>query len=134
MSYFSVNDRCTGCLACVHNCPAGALSFDHEEDRRILLHNIIACAKCGNCWRICPEQAVDFQTLLEGRWDQVVVLQCLKCTVCGEPVYTVAHQRTLKAKFGHETEPLCPLHKADVRADSWLRAAKSGTKPGGTAI
>lgn len=134
MSYLKINDRCTGCLACVHNCPAGALAYVHEEDTRVLLHNLVSCARCGNCWRICPEEAIEFRSLLEGKWEEVTALKCLKCSICGEPVFTVDHQKTLKKKLHQEAEILCPLHKASTRADSWRRAAMSGSRRGGAPI
>ena len=42
---------------------------------RTIEHNIISCARCGNCWRICPEGAIEFEYLLSGGWKEVVSTQ-----------------------------------------------------------
>ncbi len=72
MSYFQVNDQCNGCLACVQNCPANALQAIDQGQVRTLQHNMTRCARCGNCWRICPQDAIEFQHLLQNKWDNVV--------------------------------------------------------------
>ena len=128
MSYFKVNERCTGCLACVENCPAAALSYVNSNKNRTLLHNLIACARCGNCWRICPEKAIEFQHLLKGGWDEVASFKLLKCLVCGEPIGTENHVNTLKDKYGQQVDALCFLHKGTAVSDTWYQAAKTGKK------
>ena len=130
MPYFKVNDRCTGCLSCVHNCPAGALDVMHNEEHRIILHNIISCARCGNCWRICPEEAIEFQHLLKGEWDEVTRFEVVTCSICGEPIFTADHKEMLKTKHNQDPETLCPIHRGAIRADSWLRAEKIEIKRG----
>ena len=36
------------------------------------VHNMTRCARCGHCWRVCPENAIEFQHLLENDWDNVI--------------------------------------------------------------
>ena len=62
MSYFRVNNNCNGCLACVENCPASALRYEDNASTRTISHNMTRCARCGQCWRVCPEDAIEFAT------------------------------------------------------------------------
>ncbi|MFO7598327.1 MAG: 4Fe-4S dicluster domain-containing protein [Candidatus Desulfacyla sp.] len=112
MSYFVVNDRCNGCLSCVENCPATALSYQDAHGKRTILHNMARCVRCANCWRVCPQGAIEFQHFLENRWDEVIELELVYCSVCGEPVYTSRQERTLSGTIGRSLEHLCPKHKA----------------------
>ncbi len=119
MSYFRVNERCNGCLACVENCPARALNYRDEEDRRIIYHNMTLCARCGQCWRICPQNAIEFKELLYGQWDEVVSLELIRCEVCGEVVYTENYRKNLEDKTKEKPLPLCVKHKQKVSLRAW---------------
>ncbi|MFC1798729.1 indolepyruvate ferredoxin oxidoreductase subunit alpha, partial [Thermodesulfobacteriota bacterium] len=88
MSYFVVNDDCNGCMSCVENCPADALDTRTNKNELTLLHNMTKCARCATCWRVCPQNAIEFQHLLNNRWDDVVTLKSVNCEVCDEPVLT----------------------------------------------
>ncbi len=112
MSYFQVNEQCNGCLACVQNCPANALQAIDQGQERTLQHNMTRCARCGNCWRICPQDAIEFQHLLKSKWDDVVTLQLDRCEVCGETLYTLAYGQSLARKLQTTIKPLCGRHKA----------------------
>ena len=111
MSYFRVNEKCNGCLACVENCPASALNFDDRDGRRTLMHNMTKCARCGQCWRVCPQEAIEFQHLLVGEWNEVVTLDLIHCQVCGEPLYSTLYEQNLASKLNSVTEALCPQHQ-----------------------
>jgi ferredoxin hydrogenase large subunit len=111
MSYFRVNDRCNGCLACVQNCPASALDYRDEADARALLHNMARCATCATCWRVCPEDAIEFQHLLRSEWDEVAVLPLVRCSVCGEPVHTARLPGAVEESLRDLAEPLCDRHR-----------------------
>ena len=122
MSYFIVNEKCNGCLSCLENCPASALGFNDQDGRRTLMHNMTKCARCGQCWRICPQEAIEFQHLLVGQWDDVVTMDIIRCQVCGEPLYSPDYQQKVFGAVNTDQEPLCPLHRqrqaASMLADS----------------
>jgi len=81
------------------------------------------CARCGNCWRICPQKAVQFDGILNGAWDEVVTMELIHCTVCGEPLYTDGFKTALTGKLDYSLETLCPLHKKTFSLDAWRHLA-----------
>jgi ferredoxin hydrogenase large subunit len=131
MSYFRVNDKCNGCLACLQNCPANAIDVRDSENSRTILHNMARCARCGNCWRICPQLAIEFRFIVENQWDEVVTLPLVRCRVCGDPLGSPAFQETLRAKTGREPEPLCVLHKEALARKAAAHFRDSASRPAG---
>ena len=111
MSFFQVNEKCNGCLACVRNCPADALDYNDKGKKRTLFHNMTSCARCGNCWRVCPVEAIEFQHLMKNKWDEVVTLDLVLCEKCGEPIYPESFQGKLSEKLNIKVEALCPRHR-----------------------
>ena len=128
MNYFRVNNNCNGCLSCVENCPASALGFNDQDGRRTLMHNMTKCARCGQCWRICPQEAIEFQHLLVGQWDDVVTLDLIHCKVCGEPLYSTLYEQNLASKLSSTTEALCPQHQQRQAASRLPLTAARKTK------
>lgn len=47
-------NKCVGCLACIKNCPVGAISL---KDGKAFIDQSL-CIKCGACVQICPVQAI----------------------------------------------------------------------------
>jgi ferredoxin hydrogenase large subunit len=106
------------------------LFAEHKEGNRVILHNISSCARCGNCWRICPEDAIEFKYLLRGEWDEVTRLKIVTCSICGEPIFTSNHEKMLREKHDQELETLCSNHRTSIRANAWLRTERKEIKRG----
>lgn len=51
ISFYILPDRCVGCLLCLKNCPAGAIT---GELKKVHLINQEKCVKCGVCYDVCP--------------------------------------------------------------------------------
>ena len=128
MSFFQVDDRCNGCMACVQNCPANALRAEDVGEGRTLYHSMTRCARCGNCWRICPQGAVEFKRLLNGNWDEVATMDLVRCMVCGEPIYTTGFGETLSNRLEKNVDHLCQQHKKTFPLSLWKRIAPLESK------
>jgi ferredoxin hydrogenase large subunit len=89
---------------------------------------MIKCARCGQCWRICPQKAIEFQHLLDGQWDDVVSMDLIYCQVCGEPLYSTAYQQKVFSEVDSTDEALCPHHRQRLAA-SRLPLGKPGQTP-----
>lgn len=84
-------DKCTLCLACVGQCPTGAL-LDNQEQPELRFQEDL-CVQCGICTKSCPESALQ----LEPRYlfgEQARTHISLKreepflCISCGKPFGT----------------------------------------------
>ena len=118
MIYFQVNEKCNGCLACVQNCPARALEAKEAAGVQTLFHNMARCARCATCWRLCPQHAIEFQHMLQNRWDEVVTHVLVRCEMCGEVVHSERLRDSLEAKVRELVEPRCSRHKQERQADA----------------
>jgi heterodisulfide reductase subunit A len=47
---------CSGCQACVGNCPFGAITF--KEDEKVAEVNQALCKGCGTCAATCPSECI----------------------------------------------------------------------------
>jgi ferredoxin hydrogenase large subunit len=111
----------------VENCPAAALDFADQKDGRTLKHNMTKCARCAQCWRVCPQEAIEFQYFLVGQWDNVITLDLIHCRVCGEPLYSPAYRQKVESKLNLDSETLCAKHR-QIGAAAKLLHSKSVTK------
>jgi len=114
--YFIDEDRCTGCLACVENCPAGALRAEVREEWVKVLHNPIRCARCGLCWRNCPEGAISLEDLTEGRWLETARVKLLFCERCGAVLGGRKHAEVLP-----EGRRLCERCRRLAEGQRWAQ-------------
>jgi NAD-dependent dihydropyrimidine dehydrogenase PreA subunit len=52
-----IEDKCTGCGACVLSCPTGTLEANDRGTHRIFHYSHYQCICCGSCVASCPEDA-----------------------------------------------------------------------------
>jgi NADH-quinone oxidoreductase subunit F len=53
---YTINENCTGCQACLRNCPTGAIC---GEKKKIHTLDPVKCIKCGACRTLCKFDAID---------------------------------------------------------------------------
>ena len=49
-------EKCTGCGACVRDCPRGILELRDNKAERLE----DSCILCGHCYCVCPAEAVGY--------------------------------------------------------------------------
>jgi len=64
ISYSVIPELCTGCLVCLRNCPAGAISGEKQHVHWI---DEDLCTRCGMCKSVCKFEAIMLNT---GQLDQ----------------------------------------------------------------
>jgi len=61
--FYRVNDKCTGCSACVAMCPTQSIAL--SKDARPLWK--AGCEHCMRCVNFCPEGAIEFGRFTKGK-------------------------------------------------------------------
>ncbi|MGI5869138.1 MAG: indolepyruvate ferredoxin oxidoreductase subunit alpha [Kiritimatiellia bacterium] len=54
MAHVIDTEKCTGCEACIGNCPVEAISKDGDKCKI----DADACVDCGACAGVCPVEAI----------------------------------------------------------------------------
>lgn len=102
-------DDCVGCLACMEVCPARAIDFvdDKEKKLRVLTHHQDICIYCQQCERACiTEKGIKLTKEFDlATFDRrQAISQCQKelviCANCGEVVAPLDHLKFLAKKVG----------------------------------
>ncbi|SFH40182.1 4Fe-4S dicluster domain-containing protein [Palleronia marisminoris] len=107
-------DACTLCLACVPNCPSGALS--DNPDKPQLLFTEDACLQCGLCANICPEDAITLEPRMnttDAALSPAVMREeePFHCVECGTPF-------GVKSTIDRITERLAGKHAMFARPEA----------------
>lgn len=102
-----VENGCTGCEACAHACPTGALATQRDEEGVALTFDSQLCIGCEACVPVCPERVVkaekvtDLRRLSQGK----LILyrdREIRCEACGAPVAPSAMLKRIAGMLGSE--------------------------------
>ncbi|MGB9613624.1 MAG: 4Fe-4S binding protein, partial [Candidatus Margulisiibacteriota bacterium] len=102
-------EDCVGCLACAEVCPARAIDYVDDKDKklRIITHRVEYCVFCGQCERACiTEKGIKLtkeyilatfdrhQNISQSRKELVL------CQNCGEVIAPLDQLKFLAKKLG----------------------------------
>jgi len=102
-------DDCVGCLACFEVCPARAIAYedDKEKRERVLTHRADHCIFCQQCEKACiTEKGIKLTKAFElaSTERKTNISQSKKalviCENCGEPIGCLDHLKFLAKKVG----------------------------------
>lgn len=85
------SEKCTGCGACVHVCPAGAVELVDDGEKRSVKFEYARCIFCAACEENCPEEAIrlaiERQRLVADKAGigARVEVGLRRCSGCGKP-------------------------------------------------
>ena len=109
------DEKCVGCLACVHVCPAEALGFedkcDKDDPKRTLQHYTDTCIFCGECEAACIADHEGIK--LSNDWDlaffdrkraqESIDKELQLCEECGDAIACKDHLKWIAEKIGELT-------------------------------
>jgi len=76
--------RCIGCQACTHVCPAGLISFFDKDGRRTLQFAKTCSEECVRCADACSETAIRLEPTDRIRQEhQSIQFTLRRCAACG---------------------------------------------------
>jgi hydrogenase-4 component H len=103
-------EKCIGCGACTHVCPARARETVVDRDKGVLrnIHHAERCIYCGQCVLYCTTRegishSTEFDTARTERsadWETSIEKELACCEICGEPFATKAHLLWIARKVG----------------------------------
>jgi ferredoxin len=112
--------KCMGCGACAHLCPADAIEILDQGGERIVRFNRRDCIFCATCQDVCPSQAVELAQR-EKSWfsdkdasRSEARLPVARCLACGAP-YVPAEQVAWAMRKLDEALPMDDTIRARVR-------------------
>ena len=138
---------CTGCAACVQNCPTETLEAHDKGNMRIFSYAHFQCICCGSCIGVCPEGAAElrheinakrFLQVFSKREVQSVELEaCDRCGAYFAPEYQMEKIGLIfdsdcikccpecrKAKMGERLHQMSPWHRRPKESDKTRKSAQ----------
>ena len=138
---------CTGCAACVQNCPTETLEAHDKGNMRIFSYAHFQCICCGSCIGVCPEGAAElrheinakrFLQVFSKREIQSVELEaCDRCGAYFAPEYQMEKIGLIfdsdcikccpdcrKAKMGERLYQMSPWHRRPKESDKPRKSAQ----------
>ena len=113
-------DKCIGCWACTHVCPADLITFADRDQQRTLRFARVCQEEDGDCTRcadVCPEEAITLtpatEMMPEGAY-LTATFDLLDCQQCGAPCTTA---RIVDKLLG----VIPPEFQTDATDISWVR-------------
>jgi hydrogenase-4 component H len=110
-------DKCIGCWACTHVCPADLITFADNGGQRTLRFARICSEDCTRCAEVCPEEAITLTPATERAPEGehlTATFDLLRCQQCGAPFTTERIVDKLLAVIPQEFQ-------ADAAELSWVR-------------
>jgi Fe-S-cluster-containing hydrogenase component 2 len=114
-------DKCIGCWACAHVCPAGLITFVDEDQQRTLHFAYICRQDCTRCADACPEDAIALTPAKEVVPESTYLtatFSLLACQGCGKPFTTA---RIVDKLLG----VIPPEFQTDSQDSSWIQLCPS---------
>jgi ferredoxin len=131
---------CTGCAACVQNCPTETLEANDKENLRIFSYAHFQCICCGACVGVCPEGAAELRHEINAKRflqvfskRQIRSVELESCERCGAYFAPESQMGKIglifdsdclkccpncrKAKMGERLHQMSPWHRRPKEAD-----------------
>jgi MinD superfamily P-loop ATPase len=61
-------DKCTVCAICEEKCRFDAIKHINDSKGESFVVDPLACEGCGLCEKICPDEAITFESVISGKW------------------------------------------------------------------
>jgi len=128
-----IKEMCTGCGACICNCPVSALKLKDIGENRNINYRDISCICCGSCVSICPENAAVLKHVVGVKYflsyfeyKKIKSVDLALCQKCGmffvskrqmEKIFNLIHENYLQ---------ICPKCREISVAGSFLVINRKG--------
>ena len=107
--------RCTGCAACVQNCPTETLEADDKGGFRVFRYAHFQCICCGSCVNVCPEDAAELRHELSVKRlvqvfskREIRTVELEVCRICGAFFAPEPQMKKIALALPHDYIHSCP--------------------------